>query len=228
MRFRSTTSFLLAITVVLFFSARSFAAPTLPNAPDDGSKGAAPIVGTLTITGTVAVNGNEARTGATILSGSRVATGADGDAVIDLGTLGRIQLRPDTEVKLILSPNNCQVEIIRCGSMTQTVPPGVSAQATKMEPGLMEVAVLPGEATVNSVKTEDGVVVKTGENRVFHEFESVTVKGDTVFTLNCCDCEFVAGGFIWPGWFSLLAIAGAGTGIAIGIGFDEDPSPTQP
>jgi hypothetical protein len=94
----------------------------------------------------------------------------------------------------------------------------------------MEVAVLPGEATVNSVKEEDGAVIRTGENRVFNEFESVTAKGDSTFTLNCCDCELAAGGFIWPGWwFGILTIAGVAAGVPIGVDIgDEDPSPTQP
>lgn len=229
MRLRSATSLLLAIAVMIFFSARSFAAPELPTGSILPSQGGMAFVGTLTATGHVTVNGNEARTGATILNGSLVATGPDGDAMIDLGPLGRIQLRPDTEIKLILAPNSCQVEIVRCGSMTQTVPQGVSAQARKMEPGLMEVAVLPGEAQVNSVKAEEGTVIRTGENRVFHHFESVTAKGESTFTLNCCDCEIAAGGFIWPGWPGILAIVGAGLGIGIGIDVgDEDPSPTQP
>jgi hypothetical protein len=234
MRLRLATSLLLAVAVTIFFSARSFAAPELPTAPILPSEGGTVFVGTLTATGYVTVNGNEARTGATILNNSRVATGPDGDAMIDLGPLGRIQLRPDTEIKLILSPNNCQVEILRCGSLTQTVPPGVTAQAKKMEPGLMEVAVLPGEAQVNSInEEEEGTIIRTGENRVFHHFESVTAKGDSIFTLNCCDCDLVPGGFIFPpiiGWWGfIVAVAGTGVGVTIGVDTgDEDPSPTQP
>lgn len=226
-----TASLLFVIIVTVVFSARSLAASGFSTVSmlfsEEEPKDEREVLGTLTATGHVTVNGNEARTGATILNGSRVATGPDGDALIDLRALGRIQLRPDTEIKLILASGSCQVEIIRCGSLTQTVPAGVSAEARRMEPGLMEVAVLPGEANVESVNSDDQVVIKSGENRVFNEFERVMARGETTLTLNCCDCEIPAAGFILPlgGWWGgAAALTGAAVGVGVGVDTgDEDP-----
>lgn len=229
MSFKSATSIVLVMALVTLFAMRSLAAA---GSQDDSKPAAAPaaapsqdLTGTLTTTGYVTVNGNEARTGATILSGNSVATGPDSDATIDLGSLGRIQLRPDTKIKLILAPNNCRIVVEQCGSLTHTVPAGVVAEVTKTEPGLMEVAVLPGEAKVKSGNEE--MVVHSGENRVFQSLESVFANGETVYTLNCCDCEVPAGGFFMPVW-GIFGMVGAGVATAVGVEAGDEDFPVSP
>jgi hypothetical protein len=237
MKFKSAISFALILAVMSVFSFRSIAASQSPaDSKPAAAVAAAPTVinaqdltGTLTTTGYVTINGNEARTGATILSGNTIKTGPDSDATLDLGPLGRIQMRPGTALKLTLAANNCQIEVEECGSFTHWVPAGVLSEVKKIEDGIMEVAVLPGEAKVSSGGSE--TVVRSGENRVFQSLDSVAVNGETVYTLNCCECEIPAGGgFFLPVWgiFGLVGAA-ATTAVGVGVGDDDDPvSPTRP
>ncbi len=239
MKFKSIISLLLAVTVATIFSFRSlvFAEATKSEASadkkissrDTGSAPQQEQTGTLTTTGYVTINGNEARTGATIMNGDIIATGPDSDATIDLGPLGRIQLRPDTKIKLTLADKNCQIVVEQCGSLTHFVPAGVLSQARRVEPGLMEVAVLPGEARVTTGSgNSNEAMVKTGENRVFETFESMTANGETIYTLNCCDCEAPAGAPFLPiGFWGLLA-AGITTGVGVVTGGDDPVSPVFP
>lgn len=237
MKIKSILSLILAFTVAIIFSIRSLAFASATETTSGADKKASSKnggsaqnqTGALTTTGYVTINDNEARTGATIMSGDTVATGPDSDATIDLGPLGRIQLRPDTRIKLTLEEKNCQIMVERCGSLTHFVPADVSSQARRSEPGLMEVAVLPGEARVTtSSGNGNEAMVKSGENRVFETFESMTAKGETIYTLNCCDCEAPAGPFIpVVGFWGLLA-AGATTGIGVVTGGDDPVSPIFP
>lgn len=238
MKFKSIMSLLLAVTVATIFSFRSLAfaeatseasADKKVSSSDTNSAPQQDQTGTLTTTGYVTINGNEARTGATIMNGDTVATGPDSDATIDLGPLGRIQLRPDTKIKLTLAEKNCQILVQQCGSLTHFVPADVLSQARRAEPGLMEVAVLPGEARVTTSKGNGNeTMIKTGENRVFETFESMTANGETIYTLNCCDCAAPAGAPFLPlGFWGLIAV-GVTTGVGVVTGGDDRVSPVFP
>lgn len=50
--------------------------------------------------GTVTVNGTNAISGATVFSDSTVTTGQNSSAVVSLGKLGRVEVLPDTTMKL--------------------------------------------------------------------------------------------------------------------------------
>ncbi|HEY7547317.1 MAG TPA: hypothetical protein VID27_20650 [Blastocatellia bacterium] len=241
MKFKSIISLLLVVAAATVFSFRSLAfveatkteasadkknsstADKKISSTDNGSA----LTGTLTTEGYVTINGNEARTGATITNGDTVATGPDSDATIDLGPLGRIQLRPDTRIKLTLAEKNCQILVEQCGSLTHFVPAGVLSQARRAEPGLMEVAVLPGEARVTSKGRDGEEMVKGGENRVFETLDSVAANGETIYTLNCCDCAAPAGAPFLPVGFWGLVAAGT-TGVVVVTGGDDPVSPIFP
>src|SRR5262249_48880114 len=98
-------SLLLAVTVTTLFSLRVYAADE-PKAPASGPK--APInepvlaqdcTGTLMVkSGKVKGNWNEAKTGATGTAGSIISTSDDGNAIIELGAIGRIELDHHTTI----------------------------------------------------------------------------------------------------------------------------------
>src|ERR1051325_6938425 len=54
------------------------------------------LTGTVTGSGHITVNGQVAQSGARITNGSVITTDADADALVDLGVLGQITLRPNT------------------------------------------------------------------------------------------------------------------------------------
>jgi hypothetical protein len=231
---KSIISLLLVFTVATVFSLNSFAAPqSSTKAGDDSVKVASANdtvpqnypTGILTGTGSLYVNGNAVQSGATVVSGSIVATDVNSDAVLDLGALGRINLRPSTEIRIVLSANRSEVELRRCGSMTQSVPTGVTTRVTVSTSQTITVASSVGEATVRgqlagkSSKIEE-VVVKQGESQSFDKIEEITASGEATFTLSCDDQD-PAGAFIFSP-YGLLVLLGLAGGIALGVQLGDD------
>jgi hypothetical protein len=56
--------------------------------------------GELTVAGQVTVNGQVAISGATVFSDSTIVTGANSSALVSIGKLGRVELLPNTTLKL--------------------------------------------------------------------------------------------------------------------------------
>src|SRR5215831_4013094 len=129
MRLRAALSFLLAVVTACTLSLGSLAARDAGDRDSAQSPGGDPTpAGTLSGSGHITINGNPVQTGATVLSGNTIATGPDGNAIVDLGALGRIALRTNTEILLNLSYGNANVRLNRCGMLTQVVPPGVKGR----------------------------------------------------------------------------------------------------
>ena len=237
------TSLTLLFTLPVVFSLNSFAIPRgarsasvkavatvsetstsnllLPLDPQDQT------TGTLTGTGEFFVNGNSVQSGATVTSGSTIRTGLDGEVVLDMGTLGRIKVRPDTEIKVTFSSGKVDVLIEKLGSFTANVPSGVNIQGQTKDLMLSQVATTTGEVTVRgrlhtgddaNVKADakvETIVIKADENRVFDSIESLTAT-NSVFTVNGCDCATKPAPIIlFP--YTLLALAGVTAGIIAGV-----------
>src|ERR1700752_3686686 len=103
--YKPALSLIVASAVASAFTISSFAAsrPREPTTPAPLAvqeyKGILGLpAGRLIGTGRITIDGNEAQSGVTVLSGSTVETGPDGYATIDLGSLGRIELQPNTAV----------------------------------------------------------------------------------------------------------------------------------
>jgi ferric-dicitrate binding protein FerR (iron transport regulator) len=62
--------------------------------------------GELSVSGQVTVNGQTAISGATVFSDSTISTAAGSSAVVSLGKLGRVELFPNSTVKLSFSDGN--------------------------------------------------------------------------------------------------------------------------
>jgi hypothetical protein len=145
--------------------------------------------GTLTGTGQFTINDAPAQSGAGVANGSLVGTGPDGDASLDLGALGRIQLRPNTVIRVALSPGHCALEMVKCGSLTQVVPDGVSTQVRMTTAKLVQVATLRGEAKANVGSKSK--TIKAGARKTVYNTNEIIANGNTTFTVNCCQCCFV-------------------------------------
>lgn len=81
----------LSLTLVLLAPAAQLVLPT--------ARAQEP-VGQLTVTGKVKVNGHPAATGDIVSSGSTVETAKGSSAVVSLGKLGRVEVLPDSSLKL--------------------------------------------------------------------------------------------------------------------------------
>lgn len=154
--------------------------------------------GTLTISGHATVNGKPSQTGATVRSGSVIETEPDGDVTIDLGPLGRIQIRPNTKIELQLAPDNCQVMMDRCGSITQQVPAGVTGKVKIVDIKYVQVAVTKGKVAIDrEIKKQSGDLkmekasLRARSDKRYYDVREVNAGGESLFTVQCCQCCFV-------------------------------------
>jgi hypothetical protein len=85
--------------------------------------------GELTAKGQVSVNGQTAITGATIFSDSTITTGADSTALVTIGKTGRIELLPNSTLKLSFSDSGMNGEL-SAGRVAVTTMSGKTASIT--------------------------------------------------------------------------------------------------
>ena len=122
---RKSIAFAVAIAVLSVYSMVTLAQP-----------GEQKNSGELSVSGQVTVNGQAAISGATVFSDSVITTGANSSAVVSLGKLGRVELLPNTTVKLSFNDSS------------------ISAM---LDAGRLQVSTLPGVAAI--VTTKDGAAV---------------------------------------------------------------------
>lgn len=122
---RKSIAFCVAVAVLSVYTMVALATP--------GQKGPS---GELSVSGQVTVNGQAAISGATVFSDSTVATGANSSATISLGKLGRVELLPNTTIKLSFSETNIS---------------GV------LDAGRVQISTLAGASSI--VTTKDGAAV---------------------------------------------------------------------
>jgi hypothetical protein len=84
---RSVVTVCLAVAILCVYSMVALAAPQKP-------------AGELSVVGEVSVNGANAISGATVFSDSTITTGQNSSAVVSLGKLGRVEVMPNSSLKL--------------------------------------------------------------------------------------------------------------------------------
>ena len=115
---RKSIAFAVAIAVLSVYSMVALASP-----------GQTKMSGELSVSGQVTVNGTSAISGATVFSDSTVQTAANSSAVVSLGKLGRVELLPNTTVKLSFSAGNISASL-DSGRLQVSTLAGVSAVVT--------------------------------------------------------------------------------------------------
>jgi len=121
------------------------------------------------IDGRVSVNGAPAVKGATVLTDSTIKTEAKSSSVVSLGKLGRVEVLPESTMKLSFTDSGIMVSMLEAGRVRISSSPGVSAKAT----------------------TNDGEVVATGAQ--MNEFTVDTSCGNTLVSVNKGTVELRAG-----------------------------------
>jgi hypothetical protein len=179
--------------------------------------------GVVTTSGSVKVNDNVVQTGTTVLSGSIIVTGGDGQASVDMGRQGVLEMRPNTKLWLNTPGGPIKVDLRECGSITESVPAGVAALVAVDKQSNIRVTVIKGKVKV----TRDGkdVVMKEKEERTYDKVWLVTGVDDSVFRL---DCDNVAAGFYFPGPMSLIGLIAAAGGITGSTVGKPTPAPSPP
>ena len=211
---KGSVSLLLSLALVTVFSASSFAAPNAQQAKTDTATGDSTamnlpvplfgepvppvLTGQLTVKQgkKVTVDGNSAETGTTILSGSRVVTGDDEVAIIDLGDLGRIEIRDNTSVVITFSPGKVHIKS--------------DCDRTRIE-------VTRGEVDVKEPKVQillaDNKGTDKEDDETYGGSVEATTDGATDFIVDCKGRH----PFILAGWWGLAGLVGVGAAMAVGV-----------
>ncbi|HZB43720.1 MAG TPA: hypothetical protein VE360_00680, partial [Pyrinomonadaceae bacterium] len=117
---RTPISLALALAILCTYSMVALAAP------QQGQTGP---TGDLSVVGEVSVNGTSAISGATVFSDSTITTAQNSSAVVSLGKLGRVEVLPNSSLKL--SFNDTGVSgMLDSGRVRVSSSSGVSATVT--------------------------------------------------------------------------------------------------
>jgi len=157
---RKSIAFCLAVAVLSVYSMVVLATP--------GQLGQTGASGELSVSGQVTVNGTNAISGATIFSDSTVQTAKGSSAVVSLGKLGRVELLPDTTMKISFNESGITTTL-DSGRTRVSTPAGVSAV----------------------VNTKDGSVV--ADNTQANAFTVDTECGNTIVATQVGKVELRAG-----------------------------------
>jgi len=155
--------------------------------------------GTITVRGNVTVNGNPVQTGGTVMSGNTITTGSDGNAVIDLGSAGRVELRDGTTATITFTGDSIQIQT-SCRT---------------------EIDVTRGTVQVTSPRTE---TLNAGQDATYDGGVNASATGGADVVV---DCESRTGGggvFLGPGLVGVLALIGVGAAVAVGIALGDEDS----
>lgn len=113
----------------------------------------------INLDGQVSVNGTSAISGATVFSDSTITTAARSSAVVSLGKLGRVEVLPDTTMKLTSADKRVEVSMLESGRVRVSSSSNIDA----------------------TVVTRDGRIVSTGNVR--NEFLVDTSCGNTLVSV---------------------------------------------
>ena len=154
---------MLVVMALLAVSAMVVAGNNLPQATRSDSREL------IQLTGQVSVNGTAAISGATVFSDSTMTTAARSSAVVSLGKLGRVEVFPDSTMKLNFDDRSVSVSMLDAGRVRVSSSSNVNAGVT----------------------TKDGQVVSTGKQR--NEFIVDTRCGNTFVAVKKGTVELRAG-----------------------------------
>ncbi len=186
-------SLVLAMTVTTLFTLRTYAAI------DTKSEALAQdCTGTLTLkSGSVTVNGNASQTGATIMTGSVIATSGNGNAVIDLGAAGRVEVKGSTTVTITCVGGAIQIRT-NCSKT--------------------EIDVKSGSVSVTTPNTE---TIEAGKEKEFGGQVEGTLSAGASIEVECEGRKAGGALLVGPGLLGLLALIGVGAAVATGIAIGE-------
>lgn len=117
--------------------------------------------GELSVTGEVTVNGQKVISGGTMFSDSVIVTAKDSSAVVSLGKLGRIELMPNTSVKLSFAGDSIS-GLLDAGYARITTPAGVSVNLSTKDGSVLVDGSQATSFTVNTLNGNTAVTTEAG------------------------------------------------------------------
>lgn len=116
----------------------------------------------LQVVGQVSVNGTTATSGATVLSDSAITTAARSSAVVSLGKLGRVEVLPQSTMKLSFGDANVSVSMLDQGRVRVSSSSNVTATASTRDATLATIGNQRNEFIVDTSCGNTFVAVKKG------------------------------------------------------------------
>ncbi|MGH9941481.1 MAG: hypothetical protein ACRD9R_03865 [Pyrinomonadaceae bacterium] len=147
---RMATSLCLSVAILSTYSMAVLAAP-----------GQARPSGELSVVGTVTVNGTNAISGATVFSDSTITTAQNSSAVVSLGKLGRVELMPNSSVKLSFGDSNV-TGTLDAGRVRMATSAGVAASLVTKDGTVVADANQPSVFTVDVECGDTRVATQSG------------------------------------------------------------------
>lgn len=130
----------------------------------------------LQVTGEVTVNGAKAIAGATISSDSAITTGQNSSAVVSLGKLGRVEVLPQTTMKLSFTDDSVSVSMLDAGRVRVSSSANVNASTTTNDGHIIATARQRNEFIVDTSCGNTFVSVKKGNVELRTGTDANTVK----------------------------------------------------
>ncbi|HST22697.1 MAG TPA: hypothetical protein VLR90_16355 [Blastocatellia bacterium] len=196
-RFKTPLSILLSLSIVAASSLTTFASldTSEPVEATDSSFAAfQEPTGTLTVAKRdVAINNTQAKVGQTVMSGNLIRTGTDSHASVEISSVGRADYGRLTESLLTMSQKSIESSMLKCGSITLTLPAGVSGLVKVVH--MQDVGVFSERKEVDVKVTRGEILVKygqgkektlnSGDHKEFDNATEVSAVGDAVFSVYC-------------------------------------------
>jgi hypothetical protein len=147
---RKTLAASLAVAVLSVYSMVVLAAP--------GTKAPS---GELSVSGQVTVNGQKVISGGTLFSDSVIATAEKSSATVSISKLGRVELAPNTSLKINFTENSI-VGLLEGGSAHVSTLAGVSVNLTTKDGAVIVDGAQPTSFIVNVVRGNTAVSTQSG------------------------------------------------------------------
>lgn len=128
-----------------------------------GQQGQAGPTGDLSVVGEVSVNGTNAVSGATVFSDSTVTTSKRSSAVVSLGKLGRVEVLPETTLKLSFTGSRITIKMLDAGRVRVSSSSGTVLTATTRDGETTGDSRLKNEIVIDTRCGNTTVFVKTGQ-----------------------------------------------------------------
>ena len=188
----------LSLLLLTASSLNSFASLEANEKSDESIANSFPVfqdpTGTVTVAKRdVSINGSEAKVGQTVMNGSLVRTGTDSHLSIEASSLGRVDYGRLTESVLTMSQKSIESSMLKCGSITLTLPAGVSGLVKVVhaqdvgvfsERKEVDVRVMRGEVLVKYGQGKEKTL-NSGDHKEFDNATEVSAIGDAVFSVYC-------------------------------------------
>lgn len=148
---RSAIALCLAIATLSMSSMVALAAPQAQAGPS----------GELSVVGEVTVNGTNAISGATVFSDSTITTSQNSSAVVSLGKLGRVELMPNSSLKLNFTDNSVS-GMLDAGRVRLSTSTGVAANIATKDGSAVADNAQPNVFTVDVECGDTKIATQTG------------------------------------------------------------------